>query len=46
MQVQKFHSLSMRLLALTAAWVSFVVGVVAYTMLLSWNAESSAAACC
>ena len=29
MQVQKFHSLSMRLLALTAAWVSFVVGVVA-----------------
>jgi two-component system nitrate/nitrite sensor histidine kinase NarX len=44
MQVQKFHSLSMRLLALTAAWVSFVVGVVAYTMLLSWNAESSAAA--
>lgn len=40
----KFRSLSMRLLALTALWVSFVVGVVGYTMLLSWNSESSAAA--
>lgn len=40
----KFYSLSMRLLALTALWVSFVVGVIGYTMLLSWDTESSAAA--
>ncbi len=40
----KFRSLSVRLLALTAAWVSFVVGVIAYTMMLSWNAETSASA--
>ncbi|MDD7442747.1 MAG: histidine kinase [Sutterellaceae bacterium] len=44
MKFPTFQSLSMRLLALTALWVSFVVGVVAYTMVLSWNAESSAAA--
>ena len=40
----KFYSLSIRLLALTALWVSFVVGVIGYTMLLSWDAESSASA--
>lgn len=40
----KFYSLSMRLFALTALWVSFVVGVIGYTMLLSWDAESSASA--
>lgn len=39
-----FKSLSARLLLLTLLWVSFIVTSIAYTMMLNWQLEASAAA--
>ncbi|MDO5531641.1 HAMP domain-containing protein [Sutterella sp.] len=41
---QYFKSLSTRLLLLTLLWVSFIVTSIAWTMLLNWELEATAAA--